>query len=86
MLMRHVHVVVTKGHGDGQAAAWIDPPKQDIGGSVARLLAGNGHAYYGGNAMRPRQQDGARMIDNHDNVLADASDGLHQGVFFGWKG
>jgi hypothetical protein len=85
LLVRHVHIVVTKRQGDGKTTAGIFPPKQDIGGSVARLLAGDSHAYYGGNTMRPRQEDGAGMNDNYDNVFADFSDGLHQGVFFRWK-
>jgi hypothetical protein len=83
LLVRHVHIVVAKGHCYGEAAARVYPPKQDVGSSIARLLARHGHAHYGGDSVRPRQQDGAGVNDNHDNVLAHGSDGINQGVLFG---
>jgi hypothetical protein len=78
--MRHVHIVVAKRHCYGEAAAGVYPPKQDVSGSVARLLPGDGHAHYGGDTVRPRQEDGTGVNDNYDNVLAHSSDGVDQRV------
>lgn len=83
LLMRHFHIVVAEGQSDGQTPAGADAAEQDVRSSVTSLLPGHSHAQDGSDAIGPRQQNGAGVRDDDDDVAAHLSDGGNQRVLFG---
>lgn len=83
LLVSHVHVVVTERQGDWQSAAGVYSAEQHVRCSVTGFLTRDRHAHDGCDFVRPRQKNGARVRDHHNNAAAHGSDGVDERVLLG---